>query len=578
MIRRTTITAIALSALLGGNAFAEFSTCRFNVGVDLTQASAKSSAPKCGGNGYMGCTTNLSDLNIPTGVDFVAKFTGHTDIGGGRITPSPQALQEGTFLTWAKTLNATPVYYTYIIAEGMKVAYDLDKDHSDCNGSASKTICTEAGAYFANKRSEILSQYSAFARHAATTWGTSKPMIWALEPDFYQYTSPDNGNKSPLSYSDAAKLLGEIADAIKSAMPNAKISMDISPWAPEAWFKALPLSKFDYMNTSGGVSQPGTNIKSGELSWAKIHSLTGLPIIADDGYGAGGGVTSVNNGWSDVNNIKARKADGVIGLMEAYPGSSWTSVISNIHTQTEGTCVGTNPTTPSKFNLTVSSNGNGTVTANPSGTSFDSGVVVKLSAKATTGQRFAGWSGAVTGTKDTISVTMNANKNITATFSQFPKYNLTIGYPNGGSLVVTPNGTSFDSGTVVGIKATPYNGFSFVNWTGDLSGKSDSATLVMTTNKNLSAEFAQKTAVAGRNYLASRARLESGRLVVSTKVSGSASFQLVSVDGTVRDFGRLDANGQELSFAVDAPARGLSFLLVRGATKQEILPVVDLGR
>lgn len=579
MIRRSTNAAVVLAALLGGNAFAEFSTCRFNVGVDLAQASTK----KCG---YMGCTTNLSDLNLPTGVDFVAKFTGHTDAGGGRITPAPQALQEGTFLAWAKTLNATPVYYTYIIAEGMKVALNLDKNQSDCNGTASKTICTEAGAYFSSYRSAILSQYTAFARDAATRWGTSKPMIWALEPDFYQYASTAKGNKNPLSFADAGKLIGEIADAIKSAMPNALISMDISPWAPENWFTALPLSKFSYMHTSGGISQPTANIKSNELSWAKIKQLTKLPIIADDGYGTGGGLTSPNNGWSDINNIKARMNDGVVGLMQAYPTSSWTSIISNIHTQTTGTCTGGNPTTPTnptnptppKFNLTVSTNGNGSFTATPSGNSFDSGAVVKLKATPSNGQRFAGWTGSVTGSKDTITVVVNSNKNVIANFSQIPRYNLQIGWPNGGQLVVTPNGSSFDSGAVVGIKAKPYDGFNFTNWTGDVSGQTDTTTLIMTSHKNVSAVFGAKTATIGRKALSSRARVESGRLSVSTKVGGPATYTLVSVDGASRDLGRHDAAGQELSFRLVASDRGLSFLLVRGESRDEILPVVDLGR
>lgn len=571
MIRRSSTVALALTALLGGNAFAEFSTCRFNIGVDLAQASTK----KCG---YMGCTKNVTDLGLPSGVDFVAKFIGYADAGGGKVSPRPLDTQEGTFLAMAKTLNATPVWYAYIIAEGAKLAMGL----TDCN-MGSKNLCSDGTGYIRSNTSTILNQYKEYARYAASKYGTDKPMIWAIEPDFYQYTSKDNGNKSPLSYGDATKLLGDIVDAIKSVMPNAKISMDISPWAPEAWFKALPYSKFDYMNTSGGVSLPGSNIKNGEMSWSKIRSISGLPIIADDGYGVGGGLTSPNNGWTDINNIKARKADGVVGLMEAYPGSSWTSVITNIHTQTTGPCTGGNPTnptnpTPPKFNLTVSTNGNGSFTANPTGNSFDSGTVVKLKATPSNGQRFAGWTGSVTGAKDTISVVVNANKNVTANFSQTPRYNLQIGWPNGGQLVVTPNGNAFDSGTVVGIKAKPYDGFSFTNWTGDVSGQTDTMTLTMTSNKNVSAVFVQKTAVIGRDALASRARLESGRLVVATRILGPARFALVSADGAMRDLGRFDAAGQELSFNLAASDRGLSFLLVRGETRDEILPVVDLGR
>lgn len=313
--------------MVATTAFSDFKPCGFNVGVDLKQASTK----KCS---YMGCTTNANDLDIPKEMDFVAMFVGYA-YEGGKVAPKPLETPEGTFLSMAKSLNATPVWYTYIIAEGAKLAGGL----SDCNMGSSKTLCTDGTKYIRENKAKILDQYKAYAQFANSKYG-SKPMIWALEPDFYQYASNQNGNSSPLSYADAASFIGEIANTITSAMPSAQISMDISPWAPDAWFKALPLNKFKYMNTSGGISQPGTTVANGNpMTWAKIHDLTKLPIIADDGYGTGGTLTSPNSNWGNVNTIKSRMADGVIALMEAAPGSSWTSTISTIHAQaTSTTC------------------------------------------------------------------------------------------------------------------------------------------------------------------------------------------------------------------------------------------------
>jgi len=83
----------------------------------------------------------------------------------------------------------------------------------------------------------------------------------------------------------------------------------------------------------------------------------------------------------------------------------------------------TPPTDPSAFTLAtaVSPANSGTITKSPvtpSSGKYDSATVVKLTAVAATGYVFDGWDGDVTGKKDTvtISVTMNANKSVTAKF------------------------------------------------------------------------------------------------------------------------------------------------------------------
>lgn len=89
----------------------------------------------------------------------------------------------------------------------------------------------------------------------------------------------------------------------------------------------------------------------------------------------------------------------------------------------------------STFALNISRNGtgSGTVSSNPAGincgatcsASFSSGASVVLSPVADTGSSFAGWSGACTGT-GTCSITMDAAKTVTATFSSTPAGSPTI--------------------------------------------------------------------------------------------------------------------------------------------------------
>ena len=87
------------------------------------------------------------------------------------------------------------------------------------------------------------------------------------------------------------------------------------------------------------------------------------------------------------------------------------------------------PVIPKSYTLSLSKKNYkyGTVTSSPAGLScgttcssangtFSTGTAVKLTAKAVSRRRFVGWSGACTGTATTCTVTMNAEKSVTASF------------------------------------------------------------------------------------------------------------------------------------------------------------------
>ncbi|WP_380165804.1 hypothetical protein [Jannaschia sp. R86511] len=73
---------------------------------------------------------------------------------------------------------------------------------------------------------------------------------------------------------------------------------------------------------------------------------------------------------------------------------------------------------PDTFPLAVSVVGQGVVGRSPSGTTFDAGTVVELTATPEEGWTFAGWSGDVTGTQPVLTVTMSAARTVTATFEE----------------------------------------------------------------------------------------------------------------------------------------------------------------
>ena len=77
------------------------------------------------------------------------------------------------------------------------------------------------------------------------------------------------------------------------------------------------------------------------------------------------------------------------------------------------------PVPPSSYTLTISKagTGSGTVTTNPSGTSFSARTSVTLMAAASTDSTFGGWSGGCSGTATSCTIKMNAAKSVTATFT-----------------------------------------------------------------------------------------------------------------------------------------------------------------
>ena len=240
---------------------------------------------------------------------------------------------EGSMVRAAKKNNLTPVFYAYVIAE-----YDKDQGNQDCD-VGSPNHCTNGAETIRNKWNSILSRYRSYAQGVAQDFGTFGTTIWLIEPDFFQYSvSGDNhdtrfdqvGGGIP----DAdlcGKYFNDIVSAIKSALPNAKIAVDISPWLNDniiTWYANFDKSKIDYLFTSGGRTQGDQDRIRGDnnnlLTWAGASAaMGGKKIIADDGYGVGGASNNDYGDWLNVSNLNNRISDGVIGLTIQEPNDSY---------------------------------------------------------------------------------------------------------------------------------------------------------------------------------------------------------------------------------------------------------------
>jgi uncharacterized repeat protein (TIGR02543 family) len=141
-----------------------------------------------------------------------------------------------------------------------------------------------------------------------------------------------------------------------------------------------------------------------------------------------------------------------------------------------------------EYSLSVTIDGSGSVTKNPSLATYAYGTVVQLTAIANTGWTFSSWSGNLSGSTNPKSITMNGNKSVTAHFTQ-NQYTLTITIDGSGSVTKNPNQATYSYGQVVTVTAVPGTGWMFSSWTGDLTGNQNPTTITMNGNRAVTAHF-----------------------------------------------------------------------------------------
>jgi uncharacterized repeat protein (TIGR02543 family) len=148
---------------------------------------------------------------------------------------------------------------------------------------------------------------------------------------------------------------------------------------------------------------------------------------------------------------------------------------------------------PTQYTLTTNTVGNGSITLNPPGGTYNEGTVVTLTAVPDPGWQFDNWSGDLTGSANPDTITMDSNKTVTANFSQIPvqQYTLTANTVGQGSVTLNPPGGTYDEGTVVTLTAVPDSGWQFDNWSGDLTGSANPDTITMDSNKTVTANFSE---------------------------------------------------------------------------------------
>jgi len=146
--------------------------------------------------------------------------------------------------------------------------------------------------------------------------------------------------------------------------------------------------------------------------------------------------------------------------------------------------------TQNDHTLTVNKVGSGSVVAEPNLGHYHPGDVVTLTATANPGWTFAGWSGDLISTDNPVTTTIVGNTVVTATFTQ-NHYTLTVNIVGQGSVAVKPTPGPYHYGDGVTLTATVNPGWTFVGWSGDLTGINNPAKVTIIDNTTVTATFTQ---------------------------------------------------------------------------------------
>jgi len=232
-----------------------------------------------------------------------------------------------------------PVMVAYVAAFYAKRHFG----RCDCNVTScgsNNDLCHNGAADIQQNLAAIINVYKSYAQGFASCYGTTKPIIFEMEPDWYQYTISQQ--TQPMTAAQAGTIMGQFVDAVKQYLPNAVFSLDISPWVGSngmdngaEWYSNFDMTKFTFINTSGGSTDAtSTKIRRDNLmTWAGVSQVTGKPILADTGYGVNGASAGHDSNWDVAANINARIADGVVAVTQYNPNSSWATTISNVRSQ-----------------------------------------------------------------------------------------------------------------------------------------------------------------------------------------------------------------------------------------------------
>jgi hypothetical protein len=157
--------------------------------------------------------------------------------------------------------------------------------------------------------------------------------------------------------------------------------------------------------------------------------------------------------------------------------------------------VGVAQAAPPQKTLTVTVQGQGSVTLDPPGGTYPRNTVVTLTAVPVTGWQFDHWEGALSGSANPTTIVMSSNYSVTAVFvEESQEVTLAVSVTGNGSVAQNPL-PPYNLNDTVTLTATADPGWAFDHWEGGLTGSTNPDTILMNSNKSVTAVFVQLPAV-----------------------------------------------------------------------------------
>ncbi len=175
----------------------------------------------------------------------------------------------------------------------------------------------------------------------------------------------------------------------------------------------IALANAEYGRFFGGtvdVDPTGVTVSPAELTM-EVGDRTKLSAEVEPNYATNKNVTwsSSNTGVVTVNNEGTVTASGL--------GKAFIIVTTEVGGLSD-TCTVTVAEDLYELSVTIEGTGSGTVTLSPEGGAYEAGTEVTLTATPGSESQFDGWTGDIESTSSTVSIIMNSDKRVTATFSK----------------------------------------------------------------------------------------------------------------------------------------------------------------
>ena len=146
--------------------------------------------------------------------------------------------------------------------------------------------------------------------------------------------------------------------------------------------------------------------------------------------------------------------------------------------------------TEDAYTLTLDTSGSGSASADPDQATYRYGDIVTLTADADLGWYFAYWYGDLSSTANPVTITVQGDMTIVGLFAEV-EYSLATGSVGAGAVTLDPDEVTYHFGDVVTVTAVPAAGWSFDQWSGDLTGADNPDQITIFADTAITATFVQ---------------------------------------------------------------------------------------